>query len=78
MADPALVRLQHERRALHHRCLVLCEAFAYAHVAQSPAAADLKETLHARYVELAALDMLMASYDPQMALFDDYYEVPLC
>ena len=70
----ALETLKRERHALHRVCLFLCREFATAHVKEMPSAVDLEETLLKRYDELAALDLVLASYDPQEALFLDYQE----
>lgn len=71
MSDPVLTHLCRDRRALHALCLDLCKAFAYAHVHHLPTAAALRATMDARYDELAALDLALASYDPQQGLFPD-------
>jgi len=71
MVSEPLLALRRERRALHRECLVLCAEFASAHVAGSPRASDLRETMDRLYDQLAALDMAIASYDPQIGLFPD-------
>ena len=53
------------------QCLALCRACAEAHVHAPGALPDLLASLHARYDEGAALDLLIASYDPQASLFAD-------
>jgi hypothetical protein len=45
---------------------------AAAIVHARPSEADLRETLQARYDELAALDLRIASYNPQPSLFPDW------
>ena len=70
-----LGKLQCERRALKRECWALCNAFAYAHVHSLPTAEDLQETWLARSDQLAALEMIIASYDPQGALFLDNQEM---
>ena len=64
--------LQSQRWGVRRDCLALCEALARAYAWSLASTDDLRETLLARYDELAALDLLIASYDPQGALFLDY------
>jgi len=60
-----------ERRALARICRQLCAECTHANIYGLPTAADLRETMDARYDELAALDMIIASYDQQGSLFLD-------
>ena len=70
MSD-VLTALYRERAVLHRYCLTLGRRFADAHVHHLPHADALRRVMESRYDQLAALDMAIASYDPQQALFDD-------
>jgi hypothetical protein len=72
MESTALDRLRKERAAVHARFLTLCQAVAHAAVSEPGAVPDLLESWQARYTERAALDLVIASYDPQGRLFDDF------
>jgi hypothetical protein len=70
-ALPVLDRLREQRATVHASFLILCEALAHAAVYEPGAVPDLMESWQARYTERAALDLAIASYDPQGSLFDD-------
>jgi len=71
MADSALLSLRRERAAKHRACLAVCRELAHAFVHERARLPDLEETMHRLYDQRAALDMAIASYDPQQGLFPD-------
>ena len=66
--------LQAEHRQLKQVFRSFCKDYAHAVVYALPTAPDLMETLIARHEELAALELMIASFDPQAGLFADYVE----
>ena len=66
------LRVEHRKLQQAHR--TLCEAYAHAAVYALPTAQDLRETLMAHYDKLTALELVIASFDPQEGLFSDYSE----
>lgn len=70
MPPTTLATLQAARTRQHRRCLDLCLDYAQAVVWGLPRRAR-REALDAAYDTLAALDLAIASYDPQQGLFLD-------
>ena len=66
-----LATLRLERRALHRQACQLWARIATAQAWGLPHLEDLNQEAHALYDQLAALDLRIASYDPQASLFDD-------
>lgn len=71
MTDWLYADLVRQQKTLAKEKDRLCQDFAYAHVHKRPEANELKVLWLACYIELDALDLLLASYDPQQALFLD-------
>ena len=65
------IKLIAERQKLKRRCLALCIEFAHAEVCGLTTAQDLRQGMMAYYDRLGALDLVIASYDPQGVLFLD-------
>lgn len=65
--------LRRERAAVHQAFLAVCCALGQAAVHAPGTLPDLLASYKARYDERAGLDLLLATYDPQVGLFDDLH-----
>lgn len=60
-----------ERKALRKECTSIYKALATAVAHTLPSEPDLLETTHILHARRTALDLLIASADPQQGLFPD-------
>jgi hypothetical protein len=67
-----LAHLRRLRQDAHRAYLDLCVAVGRAAVHEPGAVPELLSALQARYDERVGLDLLLASYDPQQGLYDDW------
>ena len=71
-----LAALHRERKIVHRKCRDACRDDAQSAAWQLPHQGTLRDVLLTRYDQLAALDLAIASYDPQQALFLDLTPQP--